>query len=264
MEDNQAHLASFALAPDLFFPWLNSSGSLGYVPPPQWNWLQPAGAFITPPLSYKPRTPAETRAALNYPGGCLLHSGLPNPGLRSAIKHYAERWARLELPVWVHLIAEHADELAAMVHACENLENVMALEIGLPPDRTPQDCLDLLDSAAGELPVIAHLPLERAGENWLADIQRHGAGALSLGAPRGVLPRASVEGKYLSGRLYGPSTFPMALAALRHAVRLDMPVIIASGVYSLQDGETLLKAGAWAVALDTVLWNPCSNIKTSD
>lgn len=246
----------FALAPDLFFPWLNSAGSLGFLPPAEWNWPRPAGAFLTPPLSYKPRTPAEDRTALHFAGGCLLHSGLPNPGLRTAVKQYGARWACLKLPVWIHLIADDPRELANMVHTCENLENVMALEIGLPPFGTAQECLDLLDAAAGELPLIAHIPLERAGEAWLAELPRHGVGALSLGAPRGVLPSPIQAGKWISGRLFGNALFPQVLFAVQKLNGFNLSIIAGSGIFSPIEGEALIQAGAWAVALDTVLWNP--------
>lgn len=242
------------LSPDISSPWLNCAGCLGFLPPPSWNWPQPAGAFITPPISRKPRTPAESRAALDFAGGCLLHSGLPNRGLRAVFKTYAARWARLELPVWVHLIAEYPEDVSDMIRACEGLENVLAVEIGLPPNASPQECLHILDAAAGELPLVANLPLERAGESWLMELAHHGVGALSLGAPRGILPRPN--DKTISGRLYGPALLPLALAAVRRAARIDLPIIASGGVFSPADGQALLQAGAWAVALDTVLWNP--------
>jgi len=91
---------------ELCSTWLNAASTLGFAPPAEgWNWPEMQGGFVTNPVSLNPRTPAEARAVLPYPGGCLLHTGLPNPGLKAVLRKFAERWARGSLPVWVHLLA---------------------------------------------------------------------------------------------------------------------------------------------------------------
>jgi len=66
---------------DLIFqkPIMNAAGMLGFSPdlraPVTWDDF---GAFITNPLSLRPRKAANQPAAIEYPGGFLLHSGLPN------------------------------------------------------------------------------------------------------------------------------------------------------------------------------------------
>jgi dihydroorotate dehydrogenase len=36
--------------------------------------------------------------------------------------------------------------------------------------------------------------------------------------------------------------------------RFRLPVIAGGGVYRLEDGAALLKAGAWGIQIDTALW----------
>ena len=60
---------------DLVFskPWMNAAGSLGFRIGPN-TMIDPAnlGAFITNPVSIKPRQPAHKCHLLEFPGGFLL------------------------------------------------------------------------------------------------------------------------------------------------------------------------------------------------
>ena len=85
-------------------PLMNAAGTLGFAPVVE---LAGLGAFITNPLSLGSRTPAQSRAAPAFPGGILIHSGYPNPGLKAVIRRYARRWSNLNMPVIVHLLAQN-------------------------------------------------------------------------------------------------------------------------------------------------------------
>ena len=79
---------------DLYFskPIMNAAGSLGFAPDPRNGIdLDSFGAFITNPISLRPRLPAAQPAVIEFPGGFLLHSGLPNPGLSSVIKKHGAK-----------------------------------------------------------------------------------------------------------------------------------------------------------------------------
>jgi dihydroorotate dehydrogenase (NAD+) catalytic subunit len=231
----------------LAHPWMNTAGTLGFAPDPKSPVdLSKLGAFVTNPVSHRPRTPAKGRRFAAYPGGFLLHSGLPNPGLRAVIKNYAKRWARAPLPVIVHILALEPASLARMIERLEGLEGVMGVEIGLPPDIDPGTAFDFAQAAIGELPAILRLPLEQADELAYAVIEA-GASAVSLGAPRGKLAG-------ISGRLYGPAVFPLALRTVEKLAGAGLPVIGAGGVYQARDAESMLEAGAAAVQVDAVLW----------
>ena len=88
-------------------PFVNTAGFMGFYPDSKYpNLWQALGAFITNPISYRPRKPAENRASLSYPGGVLLHTGLPNPGFEVVLRRFTLRWSRSPLPIIVHLMAE--------------------------------------------------------------------------------------------------------------------------------------------------------------
>lgn len=232
-------------------PLMNAAGSLGFAPDVHGPVdLKHFGAFVTNPVSAGVRTPANGERWLAYPGGFLLHTGYPNPGLPAVIRHYAAHWARAPLPVLVHLLGQSADRVAYMVRWLENLEGVLGIELGVPPDAGVEMVTALAQAAQGELPVIVCLPLERAVE--LAQALAGSADAFSLAPPRGVLPGR--DGTLVGGRLYGPSIFPLALSAVRSLAHSGLRVIGAGGVYQSGQVEAMLAAGAVGVQLDAVLW----------
>ena len=233
--------------------WMNAAGMLGYAPAPARSLVpETMGAFVTNPISLGPRTPASERCLMRYPGGVLLHSGLPNPGLSRVLRQYGERWKQSRLPIWVHLIGTRPEEIQPMLRRLEEREGVSAIELSLPPEAGPEESLALVEAGLGELPLVLHLPLTEARAPWLAKLSELGVSAVSLGAPRGALPDGPGRQQY--GRLYGPSLFPLVLAAVRDKRPLGLPVIAGAGIYRRQDAQALREAGAWAVQLDTVLW----------
>jgi len=237
---------------DLRCPLLNAAGSLGFVPNANGPIvLDLLGAFITNPISARPRQPANPPQLHEYPGGVLLHSGHPNPGLSNVLKRHAESWERATLPIIPHLLAESPKQIQKMVTRLERLEAVLAVEIGLPDDIEPQAARELIQAALGELPVIARAPLGHALE--LADLlYSAGASAISLGPPRGALP--GPDGELIHGRLYGPALFPQALEITQALAQQSLPVIASGGIYHQEQVDALLEAGALAVQLDIVLW----------
>jgi dihydroorotate dehydrogenase (NAD+) catalytic subunit len=238
---------------DISPPLMNAAGSLGFTPEPGGMVkLSQLGAFITNPISLQRRTPANSRTCQTYPGGLLLHSGYPNPGLRGSIRRYAQRWARSRLPVIIHLLVERGGSVAEMVAQVEDLEGVMGIELGLPPDVHPGMAVDLVQAAVGELPLIVRVPVERAGEIARA-LAESPVSAISLAPPRGALRDA--EGRLVRGRLFGPAVFPLALAGVQEALESGLPVIAAGGVYEPGQVKAFLEAGAIAVQLDAVLWS---------
>jgi dihydroorotate dehydrogenase (NAD+) catalytic subunit len=237
-------------------PVMNAAGSLGFAPELHGPVdLKCLGAFVTNPVSLGPRSPAQARGCLTYPGGFLLHSGHPNPGLKAALRHFAGRWKRSPMPVLVHLLGQGPDEIGRMVRQMEGLAGVAGFELGLPPQADLQTAVGLVAAASGELPVILRLPLERAAElapDIVASAQGGSLAAFSLGPPRGALPGA--QGELVHGRLYGPAVFPLALAAMHAMRRTGLPVIAGGGIYHPEQIEALLAAGASAVQVDSVLW----------
>jgi dihydroorotate dehydrogenase (NAD+) catalytic subunit len=239
---------------DLTFssPYMNAAGTLGFAPdyraPVPWESF---GAFVTNPLSLRPRKPTAKPALIEYPGGFLLHTGLPNPGLDSAVKKYARRWADSRLPVIVHLMADRPDETMRMVQSLEELENIAAVELGFAPLLADDIILLTVEMSLGELPLIVSLPTEQV-LSLGPRVMQEGAAAISLAAPRGLL--LLENGEQVTGRLSGAGLFPGAMLTVRDTARAGIPVIGAGGVGSKENADAMLSVGALAVQVDESLW----------
>ena len=248
---------------DIYFskPLMNAAGSLGFTPDTRTGIsLEPFGAFVTNPFSLRPRLPATKPEVVEYPGGFLLHTGLPNPGLNAGLKKYSAKWSRADLPIIVHLMADRPEETQRMVRALESQENVMAAELGFAPLLADDIILLTLEMCVGELPLIFSLPVEQVLSLGPRLIQG-GAQAISIAAPRGALPLTpnpspDGTGELITGRLYGPSLFPQTLETVHSAARIGLPVIGSGGVWSKENADATLSAGALAVQVDAALWNP--------
>jgi dihydroorotate dehydrogenase len=232
-------------------PLMNSAGALGFTPdfraPVPWDEF---GAFVTNPISLRPRAPAFQPVVMEYPGGFLLHTGLPNPGFGAVLKRYSKGWIHASLPVIVHLMADRPEETKQMVERLEGHDNILAIEFGFAPQLANDILLLTLDMCLGELPLIFCLPAEQvltAGPRLI----EAGAAALSLAAPRGALPG---NGTLVTGRLSGPSLFPRSMDIVHSASSLGLPIIGAGGVYSKENAEAMISLGALAVQLDSILW----------
>lgn len=227
-------------------PILNAAGTLGFALPKRSPLNHALGAFITNPISWGPRTPAQGARLVGLPGGILLHTGLPNPGFRQVLREFGRAWGRTEIPVIVHLLVESPDDLNRMVRQLEDVEGVAGIELGLPPDADSAYLGEVIEAATGELPLIVRL----APENILPPIF---PSAISLAPPRGTLP-GSGKGSFVQGRLLGPGLFPLALHAVQAWREVGVPLIAGGGVYHPAQAEAMLAAGASAVQLDLRLW----------
>ncbi len=241
---------------DLIFstPVMNAAGSLGFAPDPRApaSWPTLLGTFVTNPISLRPRKAASSPDVLEYPGGFLLHTGLPNPGLAGALKKFSKRWRDASQPIVVHLMADRPEETRQMVQQLEAVENILAVELGFAPLLADDIIALVVELCRGEVPLIASLPAEQMLDLGGRLIEL-GAAALSLAAPRGALER---EGSIVTGRLFGPSLFPKALSTVDSAARLGLPIIAAGGICSQADVDIMLGAGALAAELDYSLWLP--------
>ena len=239
---------------DLYFskPIMNAAGSLGFAPDPRNGIdLDSFGAFITNPISLRSRLPAVQPAVIEFPGGFLLHTGLPNDGLSSVIKKHGARWNRADMPIIVNLMADRPEETQQMVRSLENIENVMAVELGFAPLLANDIILMTLEMCLGELPLIFSLPVEQVlslGPRLVQD----GAQAISIATPRGAL----MTDHLITGRLYSPSLFPQTLETVFSAAKIGLPIIGAGGVWSKENANAMLSVGALAVQIDAALWNP--------
>jgi dihydroorotate dehydrogenase len=233
-------------------PFVNTGGFMGFYPDSKYSHLwQALGAFITNPISYRPRKPAENRTCLSYPGGILLHTGVPNPGFEVVLRRYALRWGRSACPIIVHLIAEEPGSLGYMTRKLETCENVVAIELGFSPGMEKEDIETLILAAQCELPLVACLSLRQAAlmATRLVDLT---IAMLHLGDTRGML--AGAGDSLIAGRLYGPALLPQVTEYVSTYSDSGVEIMAGGGVYSKADAECLFRAGAKTVALDTLLW----------
>ncbi|GAB4545901.1 MAG: hypothetical protein Fur002_20450 [Anaerolineales bacterium] len=240
---------------DLYFskPLMNAAGTLGFSPDSRASApFDSFGAFVTNPISLRPRLPAAQPRFISFSGGFLLHAGLPNAGLSAVIQKHSARWKRAELPIIVHLMADRPEETQQMVRSLENAENVMAVELGFAPFLSDDILLTNLQMCIGEIPLIFALHAEQIFSLG-AKLMERGAAALSMANPRGAL---RAEGNLVSGRLYGRALFPRSMEIVHAASRIGLPLIGAGGAWSEQDAEDMLAAGALAVQMDAGLWLP--------
>jgi len=273
-------------------PVMNASGVLGFAG--EYRGLvdfDRLGAFVTNALTAIRRAPAAPPNVIPLPNGVLIHTGLPNPGARAAVRRYAREWARLGPPVIVHLAATTPTEVQRSVDLLERVESVSGLELGLRDDVSVSEAAALIHAARGGPPLIVRLPVLRAAELCAAASQA-GADALTVGAPPrsspparlragtawgGSMPPQPAPGllsiaknsdgeeeslderdeQNIAGRFYSPENFSMALEAVRQvsAKNLDVPVIGAGGIFSAEAAREMLAAGAVAVQIDAALWN---------
>ncbi len=244
-------------------PYMNSAGMLGFSPEPHLEipWAS-FGAFVTNPISLRPRQPTSQPDCYEYPGGVLLHSGLSNPGFTRVVEKNSVRWNKSPLPIIIHIMADRPEETRQMVSELEGMDNILAVELGFAPLLTDDILLLTLELSRGEMPLILSLTSEQVLSLGPRLIQE-GAAAISLAAPRGAFPRSSrstavVTGDSgrVSGRLYGPSLFPQSLLLIQQAAKLGLPIIGSGGILAGKDAETMLAGGALAVQLDILLWKP--------
>jgi dihydroorotate dehydrogenase (NAD+) catalytic subunit len=234
-------------------PRTNSAGILGFSDEARHLVdLSRLGAFVTNPVSLAPRTFARTTHFKPYPGGFLLHTGHPHPGLREVVRAHRKRWANLPVPVIVHLLAQEVSQVGRMTEVLESVEEVSAIELGLIQEDTQEVSALVAEAVLGELPVVACVPLNASRHVAIAAVGA-GANALVIGPPRGALP--GLNGVILRGRLYGPGLFPLALKALQELVPVVVcPILVGCGVYSPDQASALIDAGATGVQFDSILW----------
>ena len=70
--------------------------------------LDKLGALTTNPVTVDAWKPARGTRIVPLDAGFLLHTGLPNPGLKRVVSQYRKTWARLSIPVVLHLVGTNA------------------------------------------------------------------------------------------------------------------------------------------------------------
>jgi len=234
-------------------PIMNAAGVLGFGH--EYRHLIPfdeLGAFVTNPFTYAPRNAAYPPNAHAHANGLVIHTGLPNPGVRTVLKRHAREWERLGPPVIAHLAATTVPDVQRSVEVLERVSAVSGIELGFIDAIQATDLERLIRAARGALPILARLPVARAAELCERAVKA-GADALTLGAP----PRlTTAEPEAITGRFYSPDNFPLTLEVVQtvSAKDLGVPLIGGGGIFSGEQARQLLAVGATALQLDVWLW----------
>lgn len=216
------------------------------------------GAIVTNPVTYQPWSPAAGQRVVALDAGVLMHTGLPNVGLKKVIREFGQVWGSLPCPVIVHLVATNVDDVRKSAEMLDHVESVAAIELGLPDDISWEDAQTFTKAAvrgALEKPVIVRLPLGDAFE-IAQSVAEAGAGALVIAAPPRGTARDKSSGQLVQGRIYGPLIKPIALHMVQvlHERLPDVPIIGAGGIHSIDDARDYLEVGVVAVQVDAATW----------
>ena len=232
--------------------WMNAAGTAGFIPGRGFlNHFPEIALFVTNPISYQPRKPASQRNVISFQGGFLVHSGLPNPGLRKVIHEYRESWENAILPVCVNILSDEPHHIEKVVRSLESIDNIAAIELGIDNSLKVTDVEANIQAAMGELPIILSLPFEYVFLEWLERILIPEIVAISIQAPRGLLKH---NDQYFHGRLYGRSIFPLTLRAVQHLTSFEKPIYAGVGVLKESQISSLSEIGAHNFQGHELIW----------
>lgn len=201
-------------------------------------------------------------------GGMMNSIGLPNRGLEGYLEHDLPQLAELPVPLIVNVMGFSRDEVATLVAAFAEREEVAGLELnvscpnvktGMIMGADPDETARLLERVRPltEKPLIVKLTPNATSPPAVARAaQESGADAVSLiNTLRGMaLDPASGEAVLggVTGGLSGPAVRAVALAQLHDvAAAVDIAIVGMGGVQSGADAADLMRAGAHLVAVGT-------------
>jgi|AutmiccommuBRH23_1029490.scaffolds.fasta_scaffold01848_10 hypothetical protein len=232
--------------------WMNAAGTAGYYPGRDFVTHFPdVGLFITNPISYFPRTPALQRCVLQFPGGFLVHSGFPNPGIKKIIQKFRIMWENSTLPICVNLLSDDPRDIEKIIRLVEPIDNVTAIELGIDHSASKDNILKIIESASGELPIILSLPYELIHQDWLVQILTNDIVAISIQPPRGTIVH---NNQFISGRLYGESVLPLTMHAISYLQAKEKPIFAGVGVTKKENLKNLIECGLKNFQAHELIW----------
>jgi dihydroorotate dehydrogenase (NAD+) catalytic subunit len=228
----------------------------------------PFAAFVSKTVTVEPRRGNPPPRLWETPAGLINSIGLPNKGLEGYLAHDLPELARLPVPLIVNVMGFTREEVARLVTAFAEREEVAALELnvscpnvetGLIMGADPRETAALVERVRPltSKPIVVKLtPNATDPAAVAAAAQDAGADAVSLiNTLRGMALHPVTREPWLGGRtggVSGPAVRAIALAQVAAvADRVAIPVIGMGGVQSGRDAADLLDAGARVVAVGT-------------
>src|SRR5215218_384345 len=215
----------------------------------------PFDCFVSKTITVAPRQGNPPPRLYETPAGLINSIGLPNKGLDGFLASDLPQLAELPVPLCVSVMGFSRDELATLVQAVSERDEV-ALIMGADPGETARS-VERLRPLTGKPLIVKLTPNATDPAAVGVAAQDAGADALSLiNTLKGMAldPRGSGR-PWLgagTGGVSGPAVRAIALqqvASVAQAVRI--PVIGMGGIESGRDAADFLRAGASAVAVGT-------------
>lgn len=225
------------------------------------------GAVFTKTVTLNARPERVGRTIVNLGGGALLNRvALANLGLTAFLAKRLPYLDSLEVPVWVSITGENADEFAvlasAMAAAKARTRNLTGLEINVScPNGLARFQPDLIRAVVAatrknwrDLLTVKLAP----GPNLEAEVAAvQNAGGACVTLTNTLRTRIQHEGESLDGGISGPPLHGHALRAIkviRSRFGTEIDIIGCGGVDTAASAREMLEAGAGHVLVGTAEW----------
>jgi dihydroorotate dehydrogenase (NAD+) catalytic subunit len=243
----------------------------------------PFAAYVSKTITLEPRHGNPPPRLWEAPSGLINSIGLPNKGLDGYIREDLPQLAELRttvgeeasarvwpVPVITNVMGSTAEELCALVEACDSRPEIAAIELNVscPNVKTGLD----IGADPAQLEAVVRAVRDSTGKPLIvkltpntADValcalgaQEGGADAVSLiNTLRAMALAPRTQGEQSSrwlgggaGGLSGPAIRPVALAQVAAvAARVQIPVIGMGGVQNATHARELFDVGASLVAV---------------
>ena len=258
---------------ELAHPIINASGTFDAIAAERAFGEQlierfPFAAFVSKTVTLAPREGNPPPRLWELGGGMINSIGLPNKGLDGFLEHDLPRLASLPVPLIVNVMGFSREEVAVLVSAFAERDEVAALELNVSCPNVETGLVMGADPA--EVSAVLHRVRPLTGKPLIVKLtpnasdvpavaraaEAAGASAVSLiNTIRGMALAPHSGEPWLggvTGGVSGPAVRAVALAQV-HAVResIDAPVIGMGGVQRGQDALDQMRAGADLVAVGT-------------
>jgi dihydroorotate dehydrogenase (NAD+) catalytic subunit len=228
----------------------------------------PFAAFVSKTVTLEPRQGNPPPRLWEVPAGLINSIGLPNKGLEGYLAEDLPWLAQLPVPLIVNVMGFTREQVAELVSAFAEREQVAALELnvscpnvetGLVMGADPDEVAALLQRVRPltEKPLIVKLTPNASDVAAVASAaQETGASALSLiNTLRGMALDPRTGSPWLGGTtggVSGPAIRAIALAQVQAVSQATtIPLIGMGGVQSGRDALDLFRAGADLVGIGT-------------
>jgi dihydroorotate dehydrogenase (NAD+) catalytic subunit len=228
----------------------------------------PFDAFVSKTITLAPRQGNPPPRLWETPAGLINSIGLPNKGLEGFLESDLPELTRVPVPLIVSVMGFSRDELATLVAAAGERDEIAMLELnvscpnvetGLVMGADPRETSLAVERVRSETdkPLIVKLTPNAADPAAVAvAAQGAGADAVSLvNTLKGMALHPQTREPWLGGRtggVSGPAVRAIALEQVAAvASRIEIPVIGMGGIASGRHAADFLAAGASAVAVGT-------------